>query len=518
MSPTVIVIFLFSALGGILIGWVLNDFAGTKSRKAAKKQIADLIEEAKLQATEIKNEKLIETDDEIYEKRLKLEDEIRTQKNALKQYESSLNEKENEIDRKADLISKKERDIFIQQREIQNKDLQIGKKQEKLNKMLEDENLRLEQISGYTTDQAKQVLFDNLIDGVKKEAENLSHQIIEKSKQEAFQKAKNIVLSAIQQTAVDHALESTVSIVSLPSDDMKGRIIGREGRNIRSFEVVTGIDVIVDDTPQAVILSGYDPLRREAARLTMEKLVNDGRIHPGRIEETHEKTLQEMENYFNDLGEQALLETGVHAMHPELTKTLGKLRFRTSYGQNILQHSKEVAVLAGMMAAELGLDQVLAKRAGLLHDIGMGIDRHTDGNHAELGYDFAKKYGETPIILNAILTHHGEGKQISPISVLVEVANEISSSRPGARRDVVDKFIQRMENIENIAQSFEGVEKVYAIQAGKEVRIIINHSNISDSGVHQLAGDIARKIQTGVDYPGQIKVTIIREFRAVDFA
>jgi ribonucrease Y len=505
-------------LAGLIFGWLLNSLFGSNSFRSAKEKADRIIQDARDESNNLKNEKIIEAEEEIYQFRQKLEDEFKVKGQSLKKLETDLTNKEYNIDRKADLISKKEREILLQQRDIGNRENQLNLRQEKLNRLLDEENRRLETISGLTSEQAKKILMDNLMEAAKKDAASEALRIMEEAKIEAEMKAKNIVISAIQQNATTHAVESTVSIVNLPNDDMKGRIIGREGRNIRAFEITTGIDVIVDDTPEAVILSGYDPYRRELARITMEKLVSDGRIHPGRIEETYEKTKKEMDEYFAELGDQAILESGVHSVHPDLSKSLGKLRYRNTFGQNVLHHSKEVAMIAGLMAAELGLDEGLTKRAGLLHDIGKAVDRHIEGSHAQIGYDFVKKYGEHPIVLNAILAHHGEAEVISPISVLVQIANEISKSRPGARREVIENFVKRMRDIEEIALSFEGVNGAYALQAGKEVRVIIDHEKVDDTSSFQLANDIAKKVQTSVEYPGQIKIVVIREFRSVDYA
>ncbi len=518
MAAMDVVIPIVVAVVSFITSWIINSYLGSKSLKNAKSKAENLIKDAQDDAQNLKKEKLIELDEEIYNQRQTLEEEFKLRKQSLKKVETELSNKENNLDRKADLIAKKEREIFLQQREIRNKEMQLNLRQEKLDRMLDEENKKLETISGLTREEAKNILMNNLLEDARKEAANQVYQIVDDAHRDAQAKAKNVIISAMQQTAADHAVESTVSIVSLPNDDMKGRIIGREGRNIRAFEIVTGIDVIVDDTPEAVILSGYDPYRRELARITMEKLVNDGRIHPGRIEETFEKTKEEMHEYFSELGEQALLETGVHGLNIELVNNLGKLRFRTSYGQNVLQHSKEVANIAGIMAAELNLDETLAKRAGILHDIGKAVEWRAEGNHAKIGYDFVKKYGEHPLVLNAILGHHGEVEPISPISVLVQIANEISRSRPGARRDVIENFLQRMHKMEDIAQSFEGVNSAYVIQAGKEVRVIIDHEKVDDPTSHRLASDIAKKIQSELDYPGQIKIVVIREFRSIGLA
>ncbi|MBN2426094.1 MAG: ribonuclease Y [Calditrichaceae bacterium] len=518
MSSMMIII-VISAFGlGAVLSWLINTFIGRNSLNSAKIKSEQLLQDAKDEAENLKRDKLIEAEELIYENRQKLEEEFQSKKKSLQKLESELLVKENNIDRKADLISKKEKQINMQEKDVKNKEQQLNIRNEKLNQLIDEQNKKLEAISGLTREEAKNILMDNLIDSAKKEAAGQVYKILDDAKRDAQVKAKEVVITAIQQTATDHAVESTVSIVSLPNDDMKGRIIGREGRNIRAFETVTGIDVIVDDTPEAVILSGYDPYRRELARITMEKLVSDGRIHPGRIEETYEKTTKEMDEYFSELGNQAILETGIHSLHPELIKVLGKLRYRTSYGQNVLQHSKEVAIISGIMAAEMGLDESLAKRAGLLHDIGRGIESRGEGSHTQIGYDFAKRYGEHPIVLNAIQGHHGEVEAISPISVLVQVANDISKSRPGARREVIEKYISRMTRMENIAKEFEGVYNAYAIQAGKEVRVIIDHEKVDDASSHQLASDIALRIQKELDYPGQVKIVVIREFRSIDFA
>ena len=505
-------------IAGAIIGWLLSSFLGTAGMRASKEQSRKILQDAKEEAENLKNEKLMELEDSLFQQKQKLEDEFNRKGQSLKQLESDLADKENNIDRKADLIAKKEQNIAIQTKDIENREHQLKLRQEKLDKLLDEENIRLERISGMTREEAKKNLMDNLIETAKTDASQEMYRIVEEAKKEAQIEAKNIIISAMQQTAADHAVESTVSIVSLPSDDMKGRIIGREGRNIRAFEITTGIDVIVDDTPEAVILSGYDPYRRELARITMEKLVSDGRIHPGRIEETYEKTQQEMKEYFTELGEQAILEAGVHGLHPDLINTLGKLRYRTTYGQNVLQHSIEVAQIAGIMATELGLDETLAKRAGILHDIGKGLEKLTEGSHAQMGYDFVKKFGEHPVVLNAIQAHHGDIEVISPISTLVQIANEMSRARPGARRDVIENFVSRMQNVEEIARSFEGVKGAYAIQAGKEVRVIIDHEKTDDAASMQLANDIAKKVQADIDYPGQVKIVVIREFRSIDFA
>jgi len=512
------IIWIVAGLVGLVGGWIINTFLGDRNLKSSRKQTDSMLQDAKSEAENLKQERLLEAQEEIYQKKQNLEDEFKSKRTELNRLESDLANRDNNLDRKADLIAKKDKEIELQKREISNRENQINIRQQKLDTLMDEANKKLEDISGLTREEAKQILMDNLLEDAKKEAASQIYNIVEEANKEATSKAKNIIISSIQQTASDHAIESTVSVITLPSDDMKGRIIGREGRNIRAFEIVTGVDVIVDDTPETVILSGYDPYRRELARITMEKLISDGRIHPGRIEESYDKTVQDMDEYFAELGEQALLETGIHGIHQDLSILLGKLRFRTSYGQNVLQHSKEVATISGIMAAELGLEEGLAKRAGILHDIGRASERHLDGDHAQIGYEIVKKYGEHPVVLNAILSHHGAAEPISPVAIIVQAANEMSSSRPGARREVIENYINRMRSMEEIAESFEGVKTAYAIQAGKEVRIIIDHDKIDDVKSFQLASEISRKVQTDIDYPGQIKIVVIRELRAVDYA
>ncbi len=402
--------------------------------------------------------------------------------------------------------------------DLKNQGNNLVLKQERLNKLINEQNQMLEKVAGLRSDEAKKILMDNLIDDAKEAAAKMINKVSEDAKQEAQKRAQNVIISAIQQSGINMAIESTVAIVNLPSDDMKGRIIGREGRNIRALEITTGVDVIVDDTPGSVILSGFDPMRREIARIVLEKLVADGRIHPGRIEDMFEKVTKEMDEYLQETGEQALLDIGVHGVHHELTYLIGKLRFRITYGQNVLQHSKEVATIAGIMAAEMGLDVNLARRAGMLHDIGRAVERTGNSNHSQIGFDLAKKYNENPIVMNAIAAHHGDVEPTSPIAVLVQTANEMSISRPGARREAIENFVQRLHDMENIAKSFDGVEQTYAIQAGKEIRVIVSHEKVDDKKLPQLAKDIADKIEKETEYPGQIKVVVIREFRGVEYA
>jgi ribonuclease Y len=514
-----IVIMVFStAIVFLFLGWLLNSYFGKRSLKNSRIKAEQLIGNAKEESESLKKEKLLEANEESYALKQKLEDEYRGKKVSFQKEELRLNEKDANIDRKADLLSKKERDLESLEKDLQSQAQQTQNKQEKLSRLIHEQNQKLEHIAGLTSEAAKNILMENLYEEARQDAAKIINSITEEAKVEAKKKAQNIILTAIQQSGINMAIESTVSVVSLPSDDMKGRIIGREGRNIRAFEIVSGVDVIVDDTPGSIILSGFDPLRREISRIVMERLVADGRIHPGRIEDMFEKVKNEMDEYLRELGEQALLECGVHGVHMDVVQLLGKLRFRATFGQNALQHSKEVSIIAGIMAAELGVDVNLAKRAGILHDIGRAVEIATDDDHAQIGHDIAKKYNENQIVVNAIAAHHGEVEPISPIAVLVQTANEISISRPGARREAVESFIKRLQQMEQIAASFDGVEMAYAIQAGKEIRVIVAYQIVDDPMLNQLTKDIASKIEEETEYPGQIKIVVIREFRGIDYA
>jgi ribonuclease Y len=501
-----------------LIGWLVNSYFGNRSLKNSRSKANDILENARVESEALKKEKLLEANEEYYNLKQKLEDEFRQKKQSLQTQEQTLNERETNIDRKADFISKRESELEVVEKELATQEEQVQIKHKRLNTLIDEHNVMLEKVAGLSSEQARQILMDNLVESAKQGAAKLIHNVEEEARREAGKRAQNIVISAIQQSGINMAIESTVASVTLPSDDMKGRIIGREGRNIRAFEIVTGIDVIVDDTPGSIILSGFDPLRREIARIVMEKLVADGRIHPGRIEDMYEKVKTEMNDYLQELGDQAILECGVHGLAPEMAYLLGKLRYRTSFGQNVLQHSKEVSVISGIMAAELDLDVQLAKRAGLLHDIGRALDQQTDGDHAQAGAELARKYNENPIVQNAIAAHTGKTEATSTIAVLVQTANEISKSRPGARREAVQSFISRLTEMESICLGFDGVQSAYAIQAGKEVRVIVNHERVNDVMLTQLAQDIAKNIEDKVEYPGHVKVVVIREYRGVEYA
>lgn len=425
--------------------------------------------------------------------------------------ERRLTQKEESLDRKIESIERKEENL-------NKKDEEIDKVREQVQELHAKQLAELERLSGLTSDEARVILLANIEDEIKHEAAMLIKEIESQAKEEGEKRARDIISQAIQRCAADHVAETTVTVVALPNDEMKGRIIGREGRNIRTLETLTGIDLIIDDTPEAVILSGFDPIRRETARLALEKLILDGRIHPARIEEMVEKARKEVENQIREAGEQATFETAVHGLHPELVKLLGRLKYRTSYGQNVLKHSIEVSHLAGLMAAELGVDITLAKRAGLLHDIGKAIDHETEGPHVTIGADLCKKYKESPAIIHAVAAHHGDEEAKTIEAVLVQAADAISAARPGARRETLESYIKRLEKLEAITNSFEGVEKSFAIQAGREVRVMVKPDKIDDLSAVRLVRDIAKRIEDELEYPGQIKVMVIRETRAVEYA
>jgi ribonuclease Y len=513
-----VVLLIGTAILLLLLGWFANSIFGKRSLHQATHKVKNLLENARTESENLKKEKLLEASEEFYTLKQQLEEEFRNKKQNLQQLEQKLIDRDTTIDRKADFIAKKERELSDQEKEIKAIEQQNVQRQEKLNRLILDQNVMLEKVAGLTSEEAKNILLNNLIAEAKQNAAKMIHTLTEEAKKDAKRKAQDIILAAIQQSGFNMSLESTVSVVKLPSDDMKGRIIGREGRNIRAFEIVTGVDVIVDDTPGSIILSGFDPLRREIAKIMMDRLVTDGRIHPGRIEDMFGKVKNEMETYLNEIGEQALLDCGIHGVPAELVQLIGRLRFKISSGQNVLQHSKEVAIMSGIMAAELGLDVNLAKRAGILHDIGKSAERVMDESHAQIGSEIAKKYAEHPVVQNSIAAHHGAVEPTSPIAVLVSTANDISGARPGARRDAIENFVKRLQEMESIALSFDVVQTAYAIQAGKEIRIIVMPDKIDDLSLNQLARDITKKIEEQIEYPSQIKVVVIREFRGIDFA
>ncbi len=511
---------------GIVIGlaagsvslWLFLKISTENKVSRAKDEAKNLLEDARSEVESLKKEKLIEVQEELFDHKQRLEQETEAKREHLSREERRLDQKELEIDRKAEIIEKKEKDVKILEKQVMDKEKYVQQKTRDLNELVAEQIHKLEEVSGLTRDEARQLLLRDIEKEAQEEGNKLVNTILDKAKLEANRKAMEIVVSAIQQTAAEQSAEATVSVVTLPNDDMKGRIIGREGRNIRAFEMATGVDVIIDDTPEVVILSSYNSFRREIAKIALEKLILDGRIHPARIEEVVEKTEAEVKASFRDIGEQAMLDAGVHGLADELIELIGKLKYLTAYGQNVLNHSLEVAYLAGVMATELGLDPKIAKRSGLLHDIGKAIDHHSDIDHTKLGADLLKKHNENPKVVNAVEFHHSEAQAISPYTVLVAAADTISGSRPGARRESLESFIKRMRELEDIAAQFNGIQKVHAIQAGREVRIIVNCDVVDDNHAKDLARDIAKKIQENSEFPGQIKVTVIREYRAHDFA
>jgi ribonucrease Y len=499
-------------------GWWLNARSGKSKITSAKETARKIMEDAEKQADTLKREKLLEVKDEWYEKKREFDNDIQGKRNKLGAQEKALETREENIDRKVELLGKKEREQAQLRRQIEERTRQLDGRTSELDRLVAEENERLERASGLSREEAKRVLMENLTNEVKTEAAVMLKEIREKARDEAKKESQKLVVQAIQRTAADHSVETTVSVLNIQSDEMKGRIIGREGRNIRAFEAATGVDVIVDDTPEAVILSAFDPFRREVARIALERLIADGRIHPARIEEVVEKVRSELEDELVKVGENTLLEIGLHGAHREIIKLIGRMKYRSSYGQNMLQHSTEVAFLTGIMAGELRLDANLAKRAGLLHDIGKCVDKSVEGPHALIGYELAKKLGEHPLVANAIGSHHDDIPMESPIAALVQAADAISGARPGARRESVEGYVKRLEKLEAFAQSFQGVAKTYAIQAGREVRVVVEQDKVDDARADQLAHEISSKIQREMEYPGQIKVTVIREYRSVAYA
>ncbi len=523
MSQIIYLIICFIAgllIGGLSFGvlYFVRSKASEKKIVQAKEAATNILSEAEKEAKGIRKEAAIEAKETVLKSKAEFEREYREKRKELQILEKRLMQKEENIDRKIDFLSKKEFDLQSRENEFKKKEEKLKKDEEGLNNLTAECKRKLERIAGMSVVEAKNMLLESIKEEARHESIKHIKKIEEEARAQAEKKSREIIVTAIQRSSSDIVPETTVSVVDLPSDEMKGRIIGREGRNIRSFEIATGINLIIDDTPEAVILSGYDPIKREIAKRTLERLISDGRIHPGKIEEVLSKVKDEVAVAIREYGEQAGFDLGIHELHPEIIKLLGKLKFRTSYAQNVLEHSKEVARLCGIMASELGINTTLAKRAGLLHDIGKAIDHETEGSHALIGAEMAKKYGESSLIVNAIQSHHEEATPQSLEAVLIQAGDALSAARPGARREILESYIKRLEKLEELACSFKGVEKSYAIQAGREIRIIVNNSELSDEATYSLARDIAQKIEKELSYPGQIKVTAIRETRAVEFA
>ena len=506
-----IAIFLITAIVFTFVGIFVRKKIAESKLKSAESEAKQIIEMAKIEAENNKKEEIFKAKEEILSARKDLDDEIRERRGEVQQQERRVIQKEENLERKLEGIDKKERELVRKEEELETKRTEL---ENITNKQMNE----LQRISGLSSEEAKKKLLSELEKTMTAEKAALIREIESKTKEDAIKNAREIVGYAIQKCAADHTSETTVSIVSLPNDDMKGRIIGREGRNIKALETLTGIDLIIDDTPEAVVISGFDPLRREVAKIALEKLIEDGRIHPAKIEEMVEKAKEEVENTIKEEGERAVLETGVVGLHPDLVKLIGKLKYRTSYGQNVLNHSIEVSNLARIMAEELGLDPKLARRAGLLHDIGKALDHDMEGTHVEIGVEILKKYKENDKVINAVQAHHGDVEPQTIEAVLVQAADAISASRPGARRETLETYIKRLEALENIADSFEGVEKSFAIQAGREIRIIVKPDKITDDQMVLMARDIAKKVEDEMEYPGQIKINIVRETRVVDYA
>jgi ribonuclease Y len=514
----VIALSIVTAVVGFLAGNLLRKKLTESKIVSAEEQAVKVLEDAKREAETISKEASLQAKDVVYQAKAEFERETKDKRRDLQALEKRLQQKEENLDKKMNLFDQREADFARREQSISAKEQNLVQKDENLSQLIADELKKLENISGMSSVEAKKLLMETMENEAKLDAAKKIKVIEEEARETAEKKANEIIALAIQRYAGEYVAERTVSVVALPSDEMKGRIIGREGRNIRALEAATGIDLIIDDTPEAVILSGFNPVRREVAKLSLEKLIADGRIHPGRIEEVVAKAADEVEQAMKEAGEQAAFDLGVHGIHPELLKLIGRLRYRTSYSQNVYQHSLEVAFLCGIMASELGLNVKQAKRAGLLHDLGKAVDHEVEGSHAVIGAELARKYGETAKIVHAIMAHHEDEKPNSVLAVLVQAADALSGARPGARREMMETYVKRLEDLERIATSFSGVTNSYAIQAGREIRVMVNSDEVSDDRILVLAKDVAKKIESEMTYPGQIKVNVIRETRALEYA
>jgi ribonuclease Y len=514
----IILVVIGSIALGVLLGYLLRQRL-FKNRQASSEMLsARIVDEAKKESETIKKEAVIQAKENLLKVKTEFEKDTRERKSELENLEKKIRSKEENLDKRIDQLSQKEATFESRDKSLVNKESAFHEKQEKLHRMIEEQTRKLEEIAGISSEEAKNFLIQSMETEAKRDAAVLVRKIEEEAKRTADKQSREIIAYSIQRYAGDFVAENTVSVVNLPSDEMKGRIIGREGRNIRAIEAATGIDLIVDDTPEAVVLSSFDPIRREVARISLERLISDGRIHPGRIEDIVKKVRTEVDTIIRETGERTSFDVGVHDIHPEIINLLGSLKFRRSFSQNVLQHSIEVAHLTGMMAAELKMNVKEAKRAGLLHDIGKAIDHEVEGTHAAIGADYAKRFGESPRIVQAIATHHDDGRTNTLLGVLVQAADTLSAARPGARREMLETYVKRLEELEAIANSFNGVDKCYAIQAGREIRILVENEKISDNDAVMLCRDIIKKIEKDLTYPGQIKVTVIRETRVSDYA
>ena len=514
----IILIVLGSIAIGVVLGYLFQVRLAKKKLESSENLADRIVDEAKKEAETIRKEAVLQAKENLFRAKAEFEKETKESKAEFENLEKKLRAKEETLEKKADSLAQREAGLDGREKSFAGKEAQINEKNEKLTRLIEQQKENLEKVAGLSSEEAKKQLIQAIESDAKKDAAALVRKIEEEAKNAAEKKSREIIAYAVQRYASDHVAENTVSVVSLPNDEMKGRIIGREGRNIRAIEAATGIDLIVDDTPEAVVLSSFDPIRREVARLSLERLIADGRIHPGRIEDIVKKVRTEVDTIIRETGERTSFDVGVHDIHPEIIYLLGSLKYRTSFSQNVLQHSVDVAYLTGMMAAELKMNVKEAKRAGLLHDIGKAVDHKIEGTHAAIGADYARRFGESPRIVQAIATHHDDGRTNTLLGVLVQAADTLSAARPGARREMLESYVKRLEELETIAKSFNGVDKCFAIQAGREIRILVENEKISDNDAVMLCRDIIKKIEEDLTYPGQIKVTVIRETRVSDYA